>query len=240
MRKMALEKKLRKFDLFCLLNSCGVGGGCDIRTIYYLLLSADDEDLDIPRPNNNAPNPHWVLYLNNTHYGVTISFYFPYFYSVSNSWRRFQLATCMWAERIASWCKEDWAKFEKKFDWCHPFPLTLAFLTAQTWKIVKGNGIEIKQVTLSNPEESKLKAIDGITMVALVRNEDDVSYFTIQRRLSWIHSADKMTFLEIRGANHKELAWWLATTFLLTADNLLHQLPGRKSKSKKKNGAPSP
>jgi hypothetical protein len=235
MKETKLEKKLKKFDLFCLLNACGHGGGCDPTTIHYLLLGLNEIDpTEKPPP---APSPHWILYLNGTNYGVTISYYHPYFYS-NNSWRRFQTAGKAWSEKIASFAGEKWDKFAQQLDWCHPFPLTLAFLTAEAWKLGGNERVEIRQETTTLQEiEGEEEIIEGITMVSILKKSKGGIYLTMTHKSYMAHGSTRvLTFLKFPNEKHCELAKWLGHIFILTADNLLHQLPGRKSKSKNKAG----
>jgi hypothetical protein len=240
-RRQMGEKKtnLRNFDLFCLLNSCGAGGSCDPLTIYCILLGLDEIDLNEKPPP--APHPHWLLYLNGTNYGVTISYYHPYFYSLSNSWRRFQIAGKVWADKIANFEKGEWDNFAQRLNWCHHFPLTLAFLTYRAWKLGGGEKIEIKQETVSPTEiGGKEEIIEGLAMVSILKRSEDKIYLTTIQKSYITHNSSRMlTFIKFVGDKYYELARWLGHVSLLTADNLLHQLPGRKSKSRKKVGRSS-
>jgi len=231
-----LDKKLKKFDLFCLLNACGHGGSCDPLTVHYLLLGLDETSLT-EKPSA-APSPHWTLYLNGTNYGVTISYYHPYFYSISNSWRRFQIPGKIWSDRIASFAGEKWNKFAQQLDWCHPFPLTLAFLTAEAWRLGGSEKVEIGQKTITLGEiEGEEETIEGITMVSVLKRSKGTVYLTTIHKSYMVHGSTRvLTFLEFPDKKYYELAKWLGHIFLLTADNLLHQSPGRKSKSKNKVG----
>jgi hypothetical protein len=236
MKETNLDKKLKKFDLFCLLNACGAGGSCDPLTIHCLLLGLDEVNLtEKPQP---APSPHWLLYLSGTNYGVTVSYYHPYFYCISNSWRRFQIAGKAWSAKIASFAGEKWDKFAQRLEWCHPFPLTLAFLTAEAWKLGRGEKIGIGQETITPQEiEGEEEIIEGVTMVSILKRSKDKIYLTtIQKSYITHGSARMLTFLKFLGEENYELAKWLGHIFLLTTDNLLYQSPGRKSKSKNKVG----
>jgi hypothetical protein len=236
MRETNLDKKLKKFDLFCLLNACGAGGSCDPITIHCLLLGLDE--VNLPEKPPPAPSPHWTLYLNGTNYGVTISYRHPHFYCVSNSWRRFQIPGKIWSEKIASFSKERWDKFAQRLDWCHPFPLTLAFLTAEAWKLGGNEKVEIGQETITLQEiEGEEETIEGITMVSILKRSKGKIYLTTTHKSYTAHGSTRvLTFLKFPDKKHYELAKWLGHIFLLTADNLLHQSPGRKSKSKNKVG----
>jgi hypothetical protein len=236
MKEMNLDKKLKNFDLFCLLNACGAGGSCDPLTIHCLLFGLDEADLTEKPPP--APSPHWLLYLNGTNYGVTISYYHPYFYCVNNSWRRFQIAEKAWSAKIASFAGEKWDKFAQRLDWCHPFPLTLAFLTAEAWELGGRKKIEISQETTAPQEiEGKEEIIEGVTMVSILKRSKGKIYLTAIQKSYIIHGSSRMlTFLKFLDEEHYELARWLGHIFLLTANNLLYHSPGRKSKSKNKVG----
>jgi hypothetical protein len=231
-----LDKKLKKFDLFCLLNSCGAGGSCDPLTIHCLLLGLNEIDLmEKPPP---APSPHWTVYLNGTNYGVTISYYHPYFYCVSNSWRRFQISGKAWSEKIASFAGKEWGKFAQRLDWCHPFPLTLAFLTAEAWKLGRSEKVAVGQETTALQDiEGEEETIEGVTMVSILKRNKGRIYLTTTHKSYLAHGSTRvLTFLKFFEEKYYELAKWLGHIFLLTADNLIHQSPGRKSKSKNKVG----
>jgi len=236
MKETNLDKKLKKFDLFCLLNSCGAGGSCDPLTIHCLLLGLNEIDLmEKPPP---APSPHWTAYLNGTNYGVTISYYHPYFYCVSNSWRRFQISGKAWSEKIASFAGKEWSKFAQRLDWCHPFPLTLAFLTAEAWKLGGSEKVAIGQETTALQDiEGEEETIEGVTMVSILKRSKGRIYLTTTHKSYLAHGSTRvLTFLKFFEEKYYELANWLGHIFLLTADNLIHQSPGRKSKSKNKVG----
>jgi len=236
MKETNLDKKLKKFDLFCLLNSCGAGGSCDPLTIHYLLLGLNEIDLTEKPPP--APSPHWTVYLNGTNYGVTISYYHPYFYCVSNSWRRFQISGKAWSEKIASFDGKEWSKFAQRLEWCHPFPLTLAFLTAEAWKLGKSEKVAIGQETTALQDiEGKEETIEGVTMVSILKRSKGRIYLTTTHKSYLAHGSTRvLTFLKFFEEEYYELAKWLGHIFLLTGDNLIHQSPGRKSKSKNKVG----
>ena len=79
--------------------------------------------------------------------------------------------------------------------------------------------------------------IEGIAMVSILKRSKGIVYLTTIHKSHMVHGSTRvLTLLKFPDEKHYELAKWLGHIFLLTADNLLHQLPGRKSKSKNKVG----
>jgi hypothetical protein len=218
MKKRNLEKQLRNFDLFCLLNSCGQAGGCDIETIRCLLRCLDTE---IDPPPTNPPSTHLLIYLNNTNYGVSISFSHPYFYSVTNSWRRYHSAAQGWTERIAAFEPDEWKAFIPHFTWGHPFPITLAFLTYRAWQMSKDTDIFVERLTVKPTDIRKEEqTINGIIKAAIIWDTGDAAYLMIQNKIFLKQSLSSAPALKITGAGRIAYANWLGTVFLLTEDNL--------------------
>jgi hypothetical protein len=236
MRRTALDEKLRRFDLFCLFNSCGAGGYCDPPTIYYLLLGLDEIGLDEKPPPTLSP--HWLLYLNGTNYGVVISYHHPYFYCTNSSWRRFQPATVAWANKIAAFSGDDWNTFAQHIGWCHPFPQTLAFLTATAWRLGGSKKVEIgKEAIAPQRIEGEEEIVEGITAVSILKKSKQGIYLTTTTKDYLPRDLRKtLTFLKFVDENHYELAKWLGHVILLTTDDLAYQSPGLKSRSKNKTG----
>jgi hypothetical protein len=111
-------------------------------------------------------------------------------------------------------------------------------LTAEAWKLGGNEKVEIGQETITLQEiEGEEETIEGITMVSILKRSKGKIYLTTTHKSYTAHGSTRvLTFLKFPDKKHYELAKWLGHIFLLTADNLLHQSPGRKSKSKNKVG----
>jgi hypothetical protein len=218
MKKRKLEKQLRNFDLFCLLNSCGQAGGCDIATIRCLLRCLNTE---IDPPTTNPPPTHLLLYLNNTNYGVSISFSHPYFYSITNNWRRYHSAAQGWAKRIAAFEPDEWKAFAPHFTWGHPFPITLAFLTYRAWQMSKDTDIFVERLTIKPTDiKGDRQTINGITKAAIIWDTSGAAYLMVQSKMFLMQGLSSASVLKITGAARVAYANWLGTVLLLTEDNL--------------------
>jgi len=218
MKRTRLEKQLKNFDLFCLLNSCGQAGGCDVETIRCLLRCLNEE---IDPPSTNPPPTHLLIYLNNTNYGVSISFSHPYFYSVTNNWRRYHTAAQGWAKRIAAFEPDEWEAFISHFEWGHPFPITLAFLTYRAWQMSKGADTSVERVTVKRTDIRRDgQTINGITKATVIWDTGEATYLITYNKTFLKQSLSSAPALKITGTARIAYANWLGTVFLLTEDNL--------------------
>ena len=234
MSSTKLKKQIRQFDLFCYLNSCRSPGSCDPETIY-LLLAAIGEEGSLEKPPPNLPS-HWTSYLNNTHYSVIVGYSHPYFYCLGYSWRRYHIVTVAWAERIAKLDEKEWKRFSEKLSWCHPFPVTLAFLTATAYRhsTVK---VKVNHPTKWGELSGKEKTIDGLLFLGLMKEDADATYVTVVQRTTWLQNKDtSVSYMEISGDGRNDFAEWLLYVLLLTCDSIPHQLPGRNRRSVNSSG----